>query len=70
VARGNASKAFQPFMLPGDLRGSLDKLKNKLLVDFDPLRCYIADLEVSVLKCLVIQIDHVALNFLTLPEHL
>lgn len=45
VARGNASKAFQPFMLPGDLRGSLDKLKNKLLVDFDPLRCYIADLE-------------------------
>lgn len=45
VARGNASKGFQPFMLPGDLRGSLDKLKNKLLVDFDPLRCYIADLE-------------------------
>ncbi|KAJ6378798.1 hypothetical protein OIU78_028927 [Salix suchowensis] len=45
VARGNASKAFHPFMLPGDLRGSLDKLKNKLLVDFDPLRCYIADLQ-------------------------
>ncbi|CAK7339575.1 unnamed protein product [Dovyalis caffra] len=45
VAHGNASKAFQPFMLPRDLRGSLDELKNKLLVDFDPLRCYIADLE-------------------------
>ncbi|KAB5547640.1 hypothetical protein DKX38_011046 [Salix brachista] len=51
VAHGNASKDFQPFMLPGDLRGSLDKMKNKLLVDFDPLRCYIADLQASVLKC-------------------
>ncbi|XP_050228407.1 uncharacterized protein LOC126677694 [Mercurialis annua] len=45
VAHGNATKTFQPFMLSSDLRGSLEKLKDKLMVDFDPLRCYIADIQ-------------------------
>eukprot|EP00257_Ricinus_communis_P021381 XP_015580860.1 nucleolar protein 6 [Ricinus communis] len=45
VAHGSATKAFQPFILPGDLRGSSEKLKEKLMVNFDPLRCYIADLQ-------------------------
>ncbi|XP_050281342.1 uncharacterized protein LOC126722227 isoform X3 [Quercus robur] len=45
VARGNASKVFQPFMSPGDFKGSLEELKNKLLVNFDPLRFFVGDLE-------------------------
>ncbi|KAG8659917.1 nucleolar protein 6 isoform X2 [Manihot esculenta] len=45
VVHGNASKAFRPFMLPGDLRGSPEDLKHKLMVNFDPLRSYIADLQ-------------------------
>ncbi|KAL0008129.1 hypothetical protein SO802_009631 [Lithocarpus litseifolius] len=45
VARGNASKVFQPFMSPGDFKGSLEELKNKLLVNFDPLRFFFGDLE-------------------------
>ncbi|XP_040999624.1 nucleolar protein 6 [Juglans microcarpa x Juglans regia] len=45
VARGNASKFFHPLMLPRDLKGSSDEVKTKLLVDFDPLRCFVGDLE-------------------------
>lgn len=45
VARGNASKVFQPFMSPGEFKGSLEELKNKLLVNFDPLRFFVGDLE-------------------------
>ncbi|KAL5557295.1 hypothetical protein UlMin_039531 [Ulmus minor] len=45
VACGNASKAFHPFLLPGELKGTLEELRNKLLVDFDPLKCLIGDLE-------------------------
>ncbi|KAK4593427.1 hypothetical protein RGQ29_017509 [Quercus rubra] len=45
VARGNASKVFQPFMSPVDFKGSLEELKNKLLVNFDPLRFFVGDLE-------------------------
>ncbi|GMY11522.1 nucleolar protein 6-like [Fagus crenata] len=45
VAQGNASKVFQPFMGPGDFKGSSKELKNKLLVNFDPLRCFVGDLE-------------------------
>ncbi|KAK9990400.1 hypothetical protein SO802_025385 [Lithocarpus litseifolius] len=44
MARGNASKVYQPFMSPGDFKGSLEELKNKLLVNFDPLRCFVGDL--------------------------
>ncbi|KAK9129870.1 hypothetical protein Sjap_010357 [Stephania japonica] len=42
VARGKASKIFNPYIR---LQGSLDDVKDKLLVNFDPLRCYIEDLK-------------------------
>ncbi|KAK7252913.1 hypothetical protein RIF29_37189 [Crotalaria pallida] len=45
VASGHASKCFQPFLLPRDLKGRPEELKNKLLVDFNPSRCFIEDLE-------------------------
>ncbi|KAL3630291.1 hypothetical protein CASFOL_023275 [Castilleja foliolosa] len=45
VIRGNASKTFQPFLLPGELKGSPGELKSKLMVNFDPLKYYITDIE-------------------------
>ncbi|CAL5371205.1 unnamed protein product [Camellia sinensis] len=45
VVCGNASKVFHPFMLPRDMKGSLEELKHKLMVNFDPLRCFVGDLE-------------------------
>ncbi|ONH96837.1 hypothetical protein PRUPE_7G155300 [Prunus persica] len=45
VARGNASKVFHPFLLPGDLNGNSEDLRNKLLVNFDPMRCFVGDVE-------------------------
>ncbi|KAK4262169.1 hypothetical protein QN277_027756 [Acacia crassicarpa] len=45
VVRGHASKCFQPVLLPSDLKGRPEEVKSKLLVDFDPLRCFIRDLE-------------------------
>ncbi|KAM7252197.1 hypothetical protein ACFE04_024080 [Oxalis oulophora] len=45
VAHGDASKVFHPFLMPKDLKGSLGEVQNKLLVDFDPLRCFVGDLE-------------------------
>ncbi|KAL6551884.1 hypothetical protein OROGR_008038 [Orobanche gracilis] len=42
---GKASKAFQPFLLPRDLKGSPEELKNKLMVNFDPLRYFVSDIE-------------------------
>jgi len=50
VAEGRASKCFQPFLLPKDLKGRPDELKNKLLVDFDPSKCLIRDLKASIWK--------------------
>jgi U3 small nucleolar RNA-associated protein 22 len=50
VAKGHASKFFQPFLLPKDLKGRPEELKNKLLVDFNPSRCFIKDLEASTMK--------------------
>lgn len=47
VAQGNASKAFHPFLLPEHMKGNSPDLKDTLLVDFDPLRCFIGDLEAS-----------------------
>ena len=49
VARVNASKAFDPFLLLEDMKGSLEEVKNKMMVDFDPLRCFVGDLEASIL---------------------
>lgn len=45
VVRGKASKVFRPFLLPGEMKGTLKELKNKLMVDFDPLKCFIRGLE-------------------------
>lgn len=45
VARGNASRDFSPFLGTKDLKGSSGKLKTRLMVDFDPLHCYLVDLE-------------------------
>ncbi|RDX99089.1 Nucleolar protein 6, partial [Mucuna pruriens] len=47
VAEGQASESFQPFLLPKDLKGRPEELKNKLLVDFDPSKCFIRDLKAS-----------------------
>lgn len=54
MARGNASKFFHPFMVPGDLKGSSEEVKNKLLVNFDPLRCFLGDLEASIFNAMMI----------------
>lgn len=51
VAKGNPSKIFSPFLLPKNLKASSENIKDKLLVNFDPLRCYIADLQASDLIC-------------------
>ncbi|XP_022152358.1 nucleolar protein 6 [Momordica charantia] len=45
VAKGDPSKIFSPFLLPRNLKPNSEDIKNKLLVNFDPLRCYIADLQ-------------------------
>ncbi|KAK3017160.1 hypothetical protein RJ639_007835 [Escallonia herrerae] len=45
VVRGNASKTFSPFISCGNTKGSLEELKDRLLVDFEPLRCFIEELE-------------------------
>ncbi|KAK2981597.1 hypothetical protein RJ640_011127 [Escallonia rubra] len=45
VVRGNASKTFSPFMSCGNTKGSLEELKDRLLVDYEPLRCFIEELE-------------------------
>ena len=48
MAHGNASNAFHPFLLPADMKGSLEQLKTKLMVNFDPLSCFVGDVEVSI----------------------
>ncbi|GMI78326.1 hypothetical protein like AT1G63810 [Hibiscus trionum] len=45
VAHGSASSSFHPFLLPADMKGSLEQLKTKLMVNFDPLRCFVGDVE-------------------------
>lgn len=45
VARGKASKAFNPFLLPGDLKRSPEELKKKLMVDFEPTKCFMSGLQ-------------------------
>uniref|UniRef100_A0A7N0T892 Nucleolar protein 6 n=1 Tax=Kalanchoe fedtschenkoi TaxID=63787 RepID=A0A7N0T892_KALFE len=45
VACGNPSKSFHPFLMPEDFKGSVEDLKSKLLVDFDPVKCFLVDLE-------------------------
>lgn len=46
VACGNASKIFNPYLSLKDFNGrSVEEMKSRLMVDFDPLRCYIADIQ-------------------------
>lgn len=45
VVRGHASKIFHPFFSPGDFKVNSGELKSKLMVNFDPVRCFIADIE-------------------------
>ncbi|XVE82616.1 hypothetical protein DITRI_Ditri16bG0020000 [Diplodiscus trichospermus] len=45
VAHGNASNAFHPYLLPADMKGGLEQLKTKLMVNFDPLQCFVGDVE-------------------------
>ncbi|KAL8250850.1 hypothetical protein R6Q59_034543 [Mikania micrantha] len=42
VAQGNASKTFQPFL---PTKGSTKDLHDQLYINFDPLMCYVKDLE-------------------------
>ncbi|KAM0032496.1 putative Nrap protein domain 1 [Helianthus debilis subsp. tardiflorus] len=42
VAQGNASKTFQPYLLT---KGSTKDLQDQLYINFDPLMCYVKDLE-------------------------
>ncbi|CAN0861852.1 Nucleolar protein 6 [Linum grandiflorum] len=51
IARGNATKSFGPFFTSEDFKGNLQQLKDKLLIGFDPLRCYVTELkELSTVK--------------------
>ena len=61
MARGNASKVFQPFVSPRDFEGSLEGLKNKLLVNFDPLRCFVGDLKASIFHWFDVNLEIIAL---------
>uniref|UniRef100_A0A5B7C9D5 Putative nucleolar protein 6 isoform X2 n=1 Tax=Davidia involucrata TaxID=16924 RepID=A0A5B7C9D5_DAVIN len=45
VVRGKACKNFHPLILPVNMKGTLKDLKDKLMVNFDPVRCFVGDLE-------------------------
>lgn len=45
VLHGKPTKIFHPFIVPADLRGRSEELKSKLMVNFDPLRCFISEIE-------------------------
>ncbi|KAI4381714.1 hypothetical protein MLD38_007764 [Melastoma candidum] len=45
VARGSISSVFHPFLGPGELKGSSQDVRTKLMVDFDPVQCFLRDVE-------------------------
>ncbi|XP_010430490.1 PREDICTED: nucleolar protein 6 [Camelina sativa] len=45
VARGKASRLFNPFLLPGDMKMSHEELKKKLMVEFEPTKCLLTGLQ-------------------------
>ncbi|XP_073135588.1 uncharacterized protein [Henckelia pumila] len=45
VICGRASKTFLPFFSSQDMEGSSEELKNNLMVNFEPLKCLVADIE-------------------------
>lgn len=44
---GKPSKLFHPFIMPGGLDANIEGIHKKLMVDFDPFRCFVKDLEVT-----------------------
>lgn len=47
MVQAKASKLFQPFISSVDTKVNIEELQRKLMVDFDPSRCLIEDLEVN-----------------------
>ncbi|KAF6136292.1 hypothetical protein GIB67_042777 [Kingdonia uniflora] len=45
IAQGDSSKEFHPCILSGDKCRGSEEMKNKLMVGFDPLRCFLEDLK-------------------------
>ncbi|XP_064957513.1 uncharacterized protein LOC135581344 isoform X1 [Musa acuminata AAA Group] len=45
VIRGKANKDFQPYMILGGGVQSLEDARNKVMVNFDPTRCFLEDLK-------------------------
>ncbi|XP_027117353.1 uncharacterized protein [Coffea arabica] len=48
VMRGRASKSFHPFLLAGvgtGIKACLEDLKDKVMIDFNPVRCFIDEIE-------------------------
>ncbi|XP_057967920.1 uncharacterized protein LOC131157627 isoform X2 [Malania oleifera] len=56
VASGNVSKDFHPFLLAEDMKRP-EELKYKLMVNFDPLRCFVGDLEKEFLNVFKVWYD-------------
>lgn len=50
MASGNATKSFSPFISPRDIKANPEKAQSKVMVDFDPLKCLLGDLEASMVK--------------------
>ena len=49
--RGRASKSFHPFLLAGvgtGIKACLEDLKDKVMIDFNPVRCFIDEIEVRI----------------------
>ena len=45
------TKAFRPFLLAGvgtGIKARLEDLKDKVMIDFNPVRCFIDEIEVKI----------------------
>lgn len=45
IVEGDACKDFNPFIRLGDRHQSIEEVRNKLMVNFDPTRCFVDDLK-------------------------
>lgn len=68
MVRGNPSKIYQPFTLLGGMKGTKEELKDKLLIDFDPMKCFIKDLEASEQSFRVLNYYYLLIIFITFPN--
>ncbi|KAL1815508.1 hypothetical protein DCAR_0519774 [Daucus carota subsp. sativus] len=57
VVQAKASKLFQPFISSVDTKVNIEELQRKLMVDFDPSRCLIEDLERRFPDCFKVWYD-------------